>query len=175
MPLLNNSPKAFPWLQIAVSVWLCMGALLVVAVLLAIGMDATIKKSLQQAREREKLAARSLSAYAPDSLRNLHRSMTVRIRRNWFPPHSDRTRRVVLRFNVHRGGSISRLVVQQSSGWAAMDKTALEAVRQSVPFRGYPASLKKNTVPVEFTLDCKVYKPKKSAAVIDRPRASIRL
>ena len=62
-----------------------------------------------------------------------------RIKRAWFPPKGNESKRVVVQFKVHRGGELSNLRIDHSSGVAVADQAALKAVENAAPFRPLPA------------------------------------
>jgi TonB family protein len=61
-----------------------------------------------------------------------------RIKRAWFPPKGDETKRVVVVFRIHSLGELSNLRLDHSSGVAAADQAALKAVENASPFRMLP-------------------------------------
>lgn len=79
-----------------------------------------------------------------------------RIKRNWFPPKEDRSKRVKVIFSIADNGALANLRLEQSSGSAIADQAALTAVRRAAPFanlpQGAPAS-----VDVSFTFDYNVF------------------
>jgi TonB family protein len=68
-------------------------------------------------------------------MHNLHR----KIRLSWYPPVYDGLDRFALvRFEVHEDGSVSNLMLYQSSGREQLDKSALDAVTKASPFSTLP-------------------------------------
>lgn len=61
-----------------------------------------------------------------------------RIRRAWIPPKTQEFHRVSVVFKIHRGGELSHLRLDQSSGLAIEDQAALKAVENAAPFRPLP-------------------------------------
>ncbi len=79
-----------------------------------------------------------------------------RIKRAWFPPRGQESRRVVVIFKVHSGGELSDLRIDKSSGVATADQAALEAVRNAAPFRPLPNGAP-SVVDIQFTFDYNVF------------------
>jgi TonB family protein len=75
-----------------------------------------------------------------------------RIKRAWFPPQGHQSDRVVVVFKIYRLGSMSDLKLTHSSGVAASDQAALDAVQHASPFRSLPAGAPDN-VDIPFTFD----------------------
>ncbi|MBS2004486.1 MAG: TonB C-terminal domain-containing protein [Cyanobacteria bacterium SZAS LIN-5] len=79
-----------------------------------------------------------------------------RIKRAWFPPKGNESKRVVVIFKVHRGGELSNLRLDKSSGVAIADQAALKAVENAAPFRPLPAGAS-DDVDIQFTFDYNVF------------------
>jgi TonB family protein len=79
-----------------------------------------------------------------------------RIKRAWFPPKGNESKRVVVIFKVHRGGELSNLRLDHSSGVAIADQAALKAVENAAPFRPLPAGAS-DDVDIQFTFDYNVF------------------
>ncbi|HMD31234.1 MAG TPA: cell envelope integrity protein TolA [Candidatus Acidoferrales bacterium] len=58
--------------------------------------------------------------------------------------------RVVVQFQIFRDGTVRNMQVTQSSGNASVDRSALRAVQDSVPFQGLPGDYSGSYVAVEF-------------------------
>jgi TonB family protein len=69
-----------------------------------------------------------------------------RVKRAWTPPKGEEDKVVAVRFKIGRGGQLSELKIEQSSGSPAADQAATKAVEQAAPFRQLPAGSK---APVE--------------------------
>lgn len=78
------------------------------------------------------------------------------IRQNWFPPKSEQSTHVTLRFKVLSNGQVSRLKVVQSAGENECDKAALAAVEKAKPFSPLP-KYAPHDLDIEFTLDYNVH------------------
>ena len=79
-----------------------------------------------------------------------------RIKRAWFPPKGNESKRVVVIFKVHRGGELSNLRLDHASGVAVADQAALKAVENAAPFRPLPPG-SADDVDIQFTFDYNVF------------------
>lgn len=79
-----------------------------------------------------------------------------RIKRAWFPPRGNESKRVVVTFKVHTQGQLSHLRIEKSSGVAIADQAALKAVENAAPFRPLPKGAP-SVVDIEFTFDYNVF------------------
>lgn len=79
-----------------------------------------------------------------------------RIKRAWFPPKGNESKRVVVQFKIHKGGELSNLRIDHSSGLAIADQAALKAVENAAPFRPLPAGAD-DSVDIQFTFDYNVF------------------
>ncbi len=79
-----------------------------------------------------------------------------RIKRAWFPPKGFESKRVVTTFKIHRGGELSDLQIDQTSGVVIADQAALKAVENASPFRPLPEG-GKDEVDIQFVFDYNVY------------------
>ena len=79
-----------------------------------------------------------------------------RIKRAWFPPRGQESKRVKVIFKIHSDGSLEALRISGSSGLALADKAALDAVQNAAPFRQLPAGAPP-VVDIEFTFDYNVF------------------
>jgi periplasmic protein TonB len=57
---------------------------------------------------------------------------------------------VIVTFSIHRDGSMSNLLVEQSSGNRALDYAAERAIREASPFPPLPAGYDRNEAKIEF-------------------------
>jgi TonB family protein len=84
---------------------------------------------------------------------NLQRS----IKRNWFPPKGEESKRVVCIFKVHKAGDISNLRLDRSSGNEIADRAALKAIKDaSANFKALPDGAS-DDVDIQFTFDYNVF------------------
>lgn len=79
-----------------------------------------------------------------------------RIKKHWFPPKGNESKRVMVVFKVHSGGELSGLHLERSSGVALADNAALKAVEDAAPFRPLPDGAP-DTVDIQFTFDYNVF------------------
>jgi TonB family protein len=61
------------------------------------------------------------------------------IKKAWFPPIGLESKKVVVKFKVHRDGTISELKIHRSSGRVTADEAALRAITKAAPFHAVPA------------------------------------
>ncbi len=98
----------------------------------------------------------SLESQASPDFGPYMKDLQRRIRRNWFPPKGDESKRVVVIFTVHRNGELSNLRIEKSSGTKIADQAAVQAVQNSAPFRQLPAG-SAESVDIQFTFDYNVF------------------
>ncbi|MFN8656721.1 MAG: TonB family protein [Candidatus Obscuribacterales bacterium] len=79
-----------------------------------------------------------------------------RIKRAWFPPKGNESKRVVVVFKIHKMGELSHLRIDHSSGVAVADQAALKAVENAAPFRPLPNGAP-DDVDIQFTFDYNVF------------------
>lgn len=80
-----------------------------------------------------------------------------RIKRNWFPPTDQQSKRVTARFSIHRNGTLSNLRMASPSGSSAADNAALKAISSSAPFMPLPPN-SPESVDIEFKFDYNVFR-----------------
>ena len=100
--------------------------------------------------------------------------ITRRIKRNWQPLRSDRSRKITVEFYVNRAGQLANergevvgptenladaVKILQSSGDRDADLTAIDSIRLSAPFNSLPPQEKADLVPIDFTFDYNVLNP----------------
>lgn len=83
-------------------------------------------------------------------------AMQKQIKKGWFPPKGNLSKRVKLTFVIHRMGEITNLTLHQSSGDALCDRAAMKAVIDGAPYSPLPKG-SDNTVDIEFTFDYNVF------------------
>ncbi len=79
------------------------------------------------------------------------------IKRNWFPPKGNESKRVVVLFSVSRDGQFSKLRLSHSSGVALADQAALRAVENAQTEIGPLPQGSSDSVDIEFTFDYNVF------------------
>ncbi len=85
------------------------------------------------------------------------RELQRQIKRNWEPPKGNESKRVVLLFSISRDGRLLSMKVLKSSGVAAADAAARQAVQLTAPFRPLPPEYKGSNVDIQFTFDYNVF------------------
>ncbi|MBS1956412.1 MAG: TonB family protein [Cyanobacteria bacterium SZAS-4] len=68
----------------------------------------------------------------------------------WFPPKGNEYKRVSVCFHIHRGGELSNLRLNHSSGVAITDLSALKGVENAAPFKPLPAGVDALRLQVAF-------------------------
>jgi TonB family protein len=79
-----------------------------------------------------------------------------RIKRAWYPPKGNESKRVKVMFKVHKDGQVTNLRMLVSSGLAIADQAALKAIENAAPFRPLPDGAD-DAVDIEFTFDYNVF------------------
>jgi TonB family protein len=83
-------------------------------------------------------------------------NMSSLFSRNWtrpIKPDLSRTLRAVVHFVIQKDGRITEIVMEQSSGDAALDRSALRAVQDSNPLPPLPYQYGKDSLGVHFFFD----------------------
>jgi TonB family protein len=75
-----------------------------------------------------------------------------RIKRFWFPPRGNESKKVVVTFQIFANGTTKNLRLLRSSGLDTADSAALKAVEMASPLLALPAGAP-NDVDMEFTFD----------------------
>lgn len=83
-----------------------------------------------------------------------------RIKRNWFPPKGQESRRVTVLFKLTADGTVKDLKLDKSSGVPAADEAAMAAVRNGSPYARLPVGAPE-VVDIEFTFDYNVWSGRK--------------
>jgi TonB family protein len=79
-----------------------------------------------------------------------------RIKHNWVPPRGAESRKVRLMLYLQRDGQLLKIETLISSGDQNADQAAVAAAEASAPFMAFPAQIKEDVLPVEFTFDYNV-------------------
>ena len=79
--------------------------------------------------------------------------LTGQIKRNWTPPVSGREKVVEILFKISKDGELLSYKIQKSSGIAEVDKSAVDAIFFTAPFRPIPAEYKGQSIDILFTFD----------------------
>jgi len=78
------------------------------------------------------------------------------LKSSWYPPKSNESSRVVVRFDIDAEGKANKVRVFKSSNNKEMDAAAVKAVHASEPYPPLPAVLK-GVANIEFTFDYNVW------------------
>src|SRR5262249_5854173 len=78
------------------------------------------------------------------------------IKKHWFPPKGDESRRAKVTFDVRSDGEISNVKLEKSTGSPTGDQAALKAVKDTSPADPLPKGSPK-VVSIEFTFDYNVF------------------
>ncbi len=79
-----------------------------------------------------------------------------RIKRNWNPPKKGNSKKVEIAFYLNRSGRLTTWRVKRSSGDPGTDRSAIDAIKLSAPFRPLPPEYPEKTLLIEFTFDYNV-------------------
>jgi TonB family protein len=79
-----------------------------------------------------------------------------RIKKQWFPPKNEESKRVVVVFKVHSAGEVSDLRIDHSSGSKLVDDAGLAAVKNASPLKLLPKGAPES-VDIQFTFDYNVF------------------
>lgn len=85
------------------------------------------------------------------------RDVQMKIKRNWDPPKSNQSKRVVLVFTIAKDGRLLNVKISDSSGIPSVDKAAIAAIEYSAPFKPLPAGFKGSDIDIHFTFDYNVF------------------
>ncbi len=88
-----------------------------------------------------------------------------RIKRHWFPPKSDQSSKIKVRFSVNSEGGVSGVKLVRATNVETKDNAALQAVETSSPFRPLPEGAPPD-VCIEFTFDYNVIRDVSEAPVL---------
>ncbi|NJR45684.1 MAG: TonB family protein [Hyellaceae cyanobacterium CSU_1_1] len=83
--------------------------------------------------------------------------MEGKVKPNWNPAFRQDERTTVLTFNILKDGQITGLQVSQSSGLDEVDREALDAVQNSVPFAPLPANFPLEDLEITFSFNIHIY------------------
>jgi TonB family protein len=79
-----------------------------------------------------------------------------RIKRAWFPPKCPSSKRITVRFNISRNGTLHNLKLVSPSGESLNDQAAMKAVMNAAPFAPLPDGSPED-VDIEFKFDYNVF------------------
>ena len=82
--------------------------------------------------------------------------MQRRIKKAWFPPKGNESKRITVKFKIKRSGDVRSIRLVESSGLSIADNAAIAAVEQAAPFPPLPAGADDEIV-IKFTFDYNVF------------------
>lgn len=82
--------------------------------------------------------------------------MQKRIKKNWFPPRGNESKRITVKFKIHKNGEITAVKLEKSSGLSLADDAALEAIEKVSPLPPLPAGSDPELT-IKFTFDYNVF------------------
>lgn len=86
--------------------------------------------------------------------------MEKKIRKAWFPPKGEETKKIILKFKISSQGVVSSVRLKSSSGIMIADEAAMTAVKTASPFAPLPKGAP-DPVEILFTFDYSVFGGKK--------------
>lgn len=93
------------------------------------------------------------------------------LKRNWYPPKGEESKRVEVVFKVWRDGRISNYRILTSSGKTGVDQAALKAIENTSGTLSLPDGAPKD-IDVQFTFDYNVFHPAKTEPSISKANVS---
>ncbi len=112
-------------------------------------LDAALK-DYQQARDFG-FAPKGVEVDFAEFMYNLQRS----IKKEWYPPKGEESRKTVVTFKVYRNGLLDALKLTTPSGLELANEAALNAVRSAAPFQPLPKGAPR-VVDIQFSFDYNV-------------------
>ncbi len=82
--------------------------------------------------------------------------MEKKIRKSWFPPKGEETKKIILKFKINSQGAVSSVRLKSSSGIMVADEAAMTAVKTASPFAPLPKGAP-DPVEILFTFDYSVF------------------
>lgn len=80
-------------------------------------------------------------------------ALEANIKTNWKPPKQGESGTTTVLFHVGKDGSLKDLKIIKTSGNIKMDKSVLNAIKKTAPFKPLPKEYKGQSVPIEFDFD----------------------
>ncbi len=112
------------------------------------GEPGTVKEGRPGGNQNKAIIDVDYSAYMA--------ALQRRIKRNWYPPKCPDSKKITVRFNIMRDGSLRNLKLVNSSGVSINDQAALKAVSNAAPFAPLPEGSPED-VDIEFKFDYNVF------------------
>lgn len=94
------------------------------------------------------------------------RELQRRIKSNWHPPVNYDSKRVSVFMKIDKAGKLLACSIYQSSGYKDADKSVLDAVYKTAPFRPLPDEYNGKTVDIIFTFDYYVFSKNQQHPVV---------
>lgn len=95
------------------------------------------------------------------------RELQRRIKSNWHPPVNYDSKRASVFMKIDKAGNLVACSIYQSSGYKNVDKSVLDAVYKTAPFRPLPEEYNGKTVDIIFTFDYYVFSNKQQRPVVN--------
>ena len=86
-----------------------------------------------------------------DYLKEYFSKVTQKTRTNWHIPRGQEEKKVTILYKIAKNGDLLDVKVIKSSGSAKADKSALEAVKKSAPFKPLPEQYTGNNLEIQYT------------------------
>ncbi|MBC8000215.1 MAG: TonB family protein [Leptolyngbya sp.] len=83
-------------------------------------------------------------------------AMEKKIRKSWYPPKGEETKKIILRFKISSGGDVSSVRLKSSSGIMIADEAAIAAVKTAAPYAPLPKGAPPQ-IEILFTFDYSVF------------------
>lgn len=84
------------------------------------------------------------------------REMQRRIKKAWFPPKGNESKRIKVTFKVNKDGSVRKVKLLLSSGVSIADDAAIQAINDASPFQPLPDGVG-DEIDINFTFDYNVF------------------
>ena len=122
-----------------------------------------IKIKLQKLKQYSEIGDNPSEVDFAPYMRELHR----RIKSNWHPPVNYDSKRASVFMKIDKAGNLVACSIYQSSGYKNVDKSVLDAVYKTAPFRPLPDEYNGKTVDIIFTFDYYVFSNKQQRPVVN--------
>lgn len=122
-----------------------------------------IKIKLQKLKQYSEIGDNPSEADFAPYMRELQR----RIKSNWHPPVNYDSKRASVFMKIDKAGNLVACSIYQSSGYKNVDKSVLDAVYKTAPFRRLPDEYNGKTVDIIFTFDYNVFSKNQQRPVVN--------
>lgn len=146
------------------------GAIVEYRAALEIKEDAQIRKKMAEVKIPDEWSMASLNPAFNQTVKTAAKdvdfgpymaSLQRRIKRAWFPPKGDESRKITVLYKINTDGTIADLRIDHSSGVVAADEAALAAVKNAAPMDHLPDG-SPAVVDIQFTFDYNVFNGKQT-------------